>query len=112
MKVINYLLLISKRQVQIRLAAECWGSSDSVLRSLSSFSGHGLVVKRGFGHAVMLAGQGPRTIGLRGDLVQSPCFTDEGDGAQRGEAMGNCSHVPQASPEGGAEWEQDRNHLC
>lgn len=54
----------------------------------------------GFGHPIMLAGQGPRTIGHRDDLVQPPQFTDKGDGAQISEAMGKCSRVPQASPDG------------
>lgn len=93
MKMINYLLLINKRQVEIRLVAESWGLSDNVACFLSSLNRGDLVVKSGFGHAVMLAGQGPRCIGLRDDLVQPPHFTDEGDGAQRSEVMRNCSRV-------------------
>lgn len=94
MKMINYLLLVNKRQVEIRLVAESWGLSDSVPCFLFSLNGGDLVVKSGFGHAAMLAGQGPRCIGLRDDLVQPLHFT-EGDEAQRSEMMRNCSCVLQ-----------------
>lgn len=48
----------------------------------------------GFGHPIMLAGQGPRTIGHRDDLVQPPQFTDKGDRVQISEVnreMFTCS---------------------
>lgn len=83
--------------MEIRLVAKSWGSLDSAPCFLSSLNGDDLVVKSAFGHTAMLAGQGPKTIGLRDDLVQPPCFIT--DGSQRGKVMGNCSCIPQAFPE-------------
>lgn len=39
-------------------------------------------MKSGFGHAALLARQGPRTVGLRDDLIHLPHFTDECDGSE------------------------------
>lgn len=105
MKMINYLPLRNKRQVEIWLVL-----SDSVPCFLSSLDDDDLVVKSGFGHSALLARQSPRTVGLRDDLVQPPRFTDEDDGTQRGEVMGNYSCVQQAFPECQAlSWKVRRN---
>lgn len=53
--------------MEIRSVTELGITSVSCF--LSSLSGGDLVVKSGFGHAVMLPGQGPRTTDLGGDLV-------------------------------------------
>lgn len=53
--------------MEIRSVAELGIISVSCF--LSSLNGDDLVVKSGFGHTLMLAGQGPRTTDLGGDLV-------------------------------------------
>ena len=67
MKMSNYLPLINKGQVKLRLVAESWGWSDCVPCFLCLLNDDDLGVKGvkgGFGHTVMSAGRNPRTIDI------------------------------------------------
>lgn len=73
-------------------------------------SRHDLVAKRGFGHAVMLAGQGPKTLVSDVTWFKHCSLQVRVMGPQ--EEWFTCttstSRVPGTTLEGGAEWEPDR----
>lgn len=105
LKMINYLPLINKGQVKLRLVAESWGWSDCVPCFLCLLMWwrprcEGWV----WSHCNVswMESQNHRHCsqkGLRNDRAQPPHFIGEYDGAQRSEVMRNHLSVQRACPE-------------